>query len=146
MKDNYIENAKKFLTNWVENLDVKLFVQQYESLNHVANSHSILLDDESLNTLICLWTQHANKMQNNYFTHDFKQDITTIERLINWTALRSSYSEIATLYFDTRFCSVDAPKENPFIYYYLDDLAKEFVLTVDSDDYNTLNNNELNAA
>lgn len=40
---NYIDEATKLLDTWLDNLDVDIFIQQYEALDHCHDS--ILLED-----------------------------------------------------------------------------------------------------
>lgn len=60
---NYIDEATKLLDTWLDNLDVDLFIQQYEALDH---SHdSILLEDFDGYLHFCL--NSAEKAQQKLF-------------------------------------------------------------------------------
>lgn len=148
--DNYINNAQKFLADWIENLDVDLFIQQYESLNHEAHSDSILLDDEYLESYILLYKTRALLGNNRVFIEAYKKSYTDYLNLENSScSFRIGESKIASLYKNT-INSVDKNRDKLFIHDLnrsnLNSLIKEVTLTVNRDKFNSYNNNELNAA
>lgn len=57
----YIEEARRQLADWAENIDIHTFTEQYEALNH--GSEGILLEDERID-------QHYQSLINGLESHE----------------------------------------------------------------------------
>ncbi|KAA8733906.1 hypothetical protein F4V57_07605 [Acinetobacter qingfengensis] len=64
MNNNYIQNASAFLDNLVQEMNVELFIQQYETLDHERLSHSIPLNSKRIDNyyLFCLNNVKKNEI------------------------------------------------------------------------------------
>lgn len=67
MNDNYIQNASAFLDSLVKEMDVKLFLEQYQSLDHDLLRDSICLNDTRIHDYyaFCLKVSEKNTTINN---------------------------------------------------------------------------------
>nr|WP_181717009.1 hypothetical protein [Psychrobacter sp.] len=75
----YIEEARRQLAQWAENIDIDTFTEQYESLNH--GSGGMLLEDERID-------KHYQSLINGLESHE------TIDRAYNSILLVSISSEV----------------------------------------------------
>lgn len=65
--NDYIQNASDFLDNLLKELDIELFLQQYQSLDHESLSHSIPLGDKRIGTYYDFCLQRARKTESKNF-------------------------------------------------------------------------------
>lgn len=67
MNNDYIKNASEFLDRLVQEMDVQLFIEQYQMLDHDRLRYSIPLNDERLDDYykFCL-----NNVSNTIFNND----------------------------------------------------------------------------
>lgn len=148
--DNYINNAKQFLTEWVDNLDVELFVKQYESLSHDAHIDQTPLDKMYLDKYILSCRNHALLSAERVYVEGYRKAVASaaLSAEIVGGSLRMGSSAIATLYEKTVH-SVDLSRDRLFIFQMEksnhDYQLKETSFTVNRDNFGFCNN-ELNAA
>ena len=65
MNNKYIQNASAFLDSLVEEMNIELFIEQYQQLNHDHLSHSILLNDERISNYYLCYLKHSKKSEGN---------------------------------------------------------------------------------
>ncbi|HAV16810.1 hypothetical protein [Acinetobacter nosocomialis] len=61
MNNKYIQNASAFLDSLVEEMNIELFIEQYQKLNHEDLSHSIPLKDERIANYYLCYLKHSKK-------------------------------------------------------------------------------------
>ncbi|MRA09682.1 hypothetical protein F4T81_03515 [Acinetobacter nosocomialis] len=63
MNNKYIQNASAFLDSLVEDMNIELFIEQYQKLNHEHLSHSIPLKDERITNYYLCYLKHSKKSE-----------------------------------------------------------------------------------
>lgn len=65
MNNNYIQDASAFLDSLVEQMNIELFIEQYQKLDHDLLRHSIPLDDERLSNYYLCYLKHSKRIEGN---------------------------------------------------------------------------------
>lgn len=96
MNNNYFIKASAFLDKLVEEMDIELFIEQYNSLDHESLSQSIPLDNNHLNEYYhyCLKSANKNKAEIN-------QNIILIENTDTITDIETTDGQTITVIKNT---------------------------------------------